>query len=131
MNVIPPPPLQVNMESDDVLESKLCSKGCKGACLLVAASSTCSWLLAGGNMVQPCTPSGMREPIRQTSFSSSFCDFCAVVEIFSEWAGPCKSVLPTFRRIRIDKDDEAALLFMTVGRALLPLDPCWPPAPPP
>mmetsp|Transcript_20330 Transcript_20330/g.51494 ORF Transcript_20330/g.51494 Transcript_20330/m.51494 type:complete len:156 (-) Transcript_20330:485-952(-) len=37
-----------------------------------------------------------------------------VVELFSEWCGPCKSVVPTFRRIRIDKDDEAALQFLAV-----------------
>ncbi|GFR43772.1 hypothetical protein Agub_g4886 [Astrephomene gubernaculifera] len=37
-----------------------------------------------------------------------------VVEIFSEWCGTCKSVLPTFRRIRLDRDDESALLFLTV-----------------
>ena len=38
----------------------------------------------------------------------------SVVEVFSEWAGPCKSVLPTFKRIRMEKDDEAALTFLTV-----------------
>ena len=38
----------------------------------------------------------------------------AVVELFSEWCGPCKSILPTFRRIRLDRDDESALLFLTV-----------------
>lgn len=38
-----------------------------------------------------------------------------MVEVFSEWAGPCKSVLPTFRRIRLEKDDEAALTFLTVN----------------
>ena len=38
----------------------------------------------------------------------------AVVELFSEWCGPCKSVIPTFKRIRLDKDDENALLFLTV-----------------
>lgn len=37
-----------------------------------------------------------------------------VVEVYSDWCGPCKSVLPTFRRIRMEKDDEAALLFLTV-----------------
>eukprot|EP00798_Chlamydomonas_sp_ICE-L_P029754 gene29754-5172_t len=37
-----------------------------------------------------------------------------VVEIYSEWVGPCRSVLPTFRRIRQDKEDENALLLLTV-----------------
>mmetsp|Transcript_16973 Transcript_16973/g.47388 ORF Transcript_16973/g.47388 Transcript_16973/m.47388 type:complete len:156 (+) Transcript_16973:144-611(+) len=37
-----------------------------------------------------------------------------VVEIFSEWCGPCKSVIPTFKRIRLDKEDEATLLFLTI-----------------
>lgn len=37
-----------------------------------------------------------------------------VLEVFSEWCGPCKSVLPTFKRIRLDKDDDAALQFLTV-----------------
>jgi thiol-disulfide isomerase/thioredoxin len=37
-----------------------------------------------------------------------------VVEVYSNWCGPCKSVLPTFKKIRVDKDDEAALLFLTV-----------------
>ncbi|MEW5306217.1 MAG: hypothetical protein WDW38_009072 [Sanguina aurantia] len=41
-----------------------------------------------------------------------------VVEFYSEWAGPCRSVLPTFRRIRLDKDDESALLFLTVQAEL-------------
>lgn len=36
-----------------------------------------------------------------------------VVEIYAEWAGPCRSVLPTFRRIRIERDDESSLLFVT------------------
>lgn len=39
---------------------------------------------------------------------------CAVLELYSEWCGPCKSVLPTFRRIRLDKDDEACLKFLVV-----------------
>ncbi len=38
----------------------------------------------------------------------------AVVELYSEWCGPCKSVVPTFRRIRQDKDDESTLLFLAV-----------------
>mmetsp|Transcript_14539 Transcript_14539/g.31642 ORF Transcript_14539/g.31642 Transcript_14539/m.31642 type:complete len:156 (-) Transcript_14539:498-965(-) len=37
-----------------------------------------------------------------------------VVELHSEWCGTCKSVIPTFKRIRLDKDDESALLFVTV-----------------
>ena len=47
----------------------------------------------------------------------------AVVELYSEWCGPCKSVLPTFKRIRLDKDDENALLFLTVR---LSMQPCMP-----
>ena len=31
------------------------------------------------------------------------------------WAGPCRSILPTFKRIRLDKDDEAALQFLVVS----------------
>lgn len=38
-----------------------------------------------------------------------------MVEVFSEWSGPCRSVLPTFKRIRIDKDDESCLQFITVS----------------
>lgn len=38
-----------------------------------------------------------------------------VLEIYSEWCGPCKSVVPTFKRIRLDKDDEAALQFIAVA----------------
>jgi thiol-disulfide isomerase/thioredoxin len=34
--------------------------------------------------------------------------------VFSEWCGPCKSVLPTFKRIRMDREDERALLFLTI-----------------
>ncbi|KAK9819451.1 hypothetical protein WJX74_007039 [Apatococcus lobatus] len=37
-----------------------------------------------------------------------------VVEVFSEWCGSCKSVLPTLKRIRLDKDDETTLQFLTV-----------------
>ena len=37
-----------------------------------------------------------------------------MVEVFSEWAGPCKSVLPTIKRLRMEKDDESALTFLTV-----------------
>ncbi|KAJ9523988.1 hypothetical protein QJQ45_022359 [Haematococcus lacustris] len=51
-----------------------------------------------------------------------------VVELYSEWCGSCKSVVPTFRRIRLDKDDEAALLFISVGgtvpRMQMPSDKC-------
>lgn len=46
---------------------------------------------------------------------NGLCDEFAVVEVYSEWCGTCKSVVPTFRRIRADKDDEQALLFLTVG----------------
>lgn len=42
---------------------------------------------------------------------------CAVVEIYSEWCGVCKSVIPLFKRIRLDKEDEACLLFVTVRNA--------------
>ena len=38
----------------------------------------------------------------------------AVVELYSEWCGPCKSVLPTFKRIRLEKDDETCLKFLVV-----------------
>ncbi|KAK9820587.1 hypothetical protein WJX72_011984 [[Myrmecia] bisecta] len=37
-----------------------------------------------------------------------------VVEVFAEWCGPCKSVLPTLKRIRLEKDDESTLQFLTV-----------------
>jgi hypothetical protein len=30
----------------------------------------------------------------------------AVVEVYSEWAGPCKSILPTYRKLRLDGTDE-------------------------
>lgn len=39
----------------------------------------------------------------------------AVLEVYSDWCGPCKSVLPTLKRIKLDKDDEAALQFLTVS----------------
>ncbi|KAL3135984.1 hypothetical protein ABBQ32_007024 [Trebouxia sp. C0010 RCD-2024] len=38
-----------------------------------------------------------------------------VLEVYSEWCGPCKSVLPTFKRIKLDKDDETTLQFLTVS----------------
>ena len=37
-----------------------------------------------------------------------------VLELYSEWCGPCKSVLPTLKRLRTDKDDEACLQFLLV-----------------
>mmetsp|Transcript_4925 Transcript_4925/g.13431 ORF Transcript_4925/g.13431 Transcript_4925/m.13431 type:complete len:159 (+) Transcript_4925:210-686(+) len=37
-----------------------------------------------------------------------------VVELYSTWCGTCKSVVPTLRRIRFDKEDEQALSFLTV-----------------
>lgn len=42
------------------------------------------------------------------------CSLLAVVEVYSEWCGPCKSILPTFKRIRMDRDDEKNLLFLVV-----------------
>lgn len=39
----------------------------------------------------------------------------AVVELYSEWCGPCKSVIPTFKKIRMDQEDETTLQFLTVG----------------
>ena len=36
------------------------------------------------------------------------------MELFSEWCGPCMSVLPTFKRLRLEKDDEACLKFLKV-----------------
>jgi thiol-disulfide isomerase/thioredoxin len=41
----------------------------------------------------------------------------AVLEVFSTWCGSCKSVLPMCKKIRIEKDDEAALTFLTVSVA--------------
>lgn len=41
----------------------------------------------------------------------------AVVELYSEWCGPCKSVIPTFKKIRLDQEDEATLQFITVGHS--------------
>lgn len=41
----------------------------------------------------------------------------AVLEVYSEWSGMCKSVLPLFRKIRLDKDDECALMFLAVSAA--------------
>ena len=35
------------------------------------------------------------------------------------WAGPCRSILPPFKRIRLDKDDEAALQFLVVSFPLM------------
>jgi hypothetical protein len=37
-----------------------------------------------------------------------------VVELYSEWCGPCQSVLPTFKRLRMEKDEEAYLKFLKV-----------------
>lgn len=37
-----------------------------------------------------------------------------MVELYSDWCGPCKSVLPTLKRLRLDKDDEACLKFLLV-----------------
>ncbi|GMH34335.1 hypothetical protein BSKO_02169 [Bryopsis sp. KO-2023] len=37
-----------------------------------------------------------------------------VVELYSEWCGPCKSVIPTFKKIRLDQEDESTLQFLTV-----------------
>ncbi|GBF88526.1 hypothetical protein Rsub_01241 [Raphidocelis subcapitata] len=37
-----------------------------------------------------------------------------VIEVFS-YAGPCKSVLPVLKRIRLEKDNEAALMFLQVN----------------
>eukprot|EP00879_Flechtneria_rotunda_P010007 GHRR01010463.1.p1 GENE.GHRR01010463.1~~GHRR01010463.1.p1 ORF type:complete len:156 (+),score=43.70 GHRR01010463.1:105-572(+) len=37
-----------------------------------------------------------------------------VLEVYSDWCGTCKSVLPVCKKIRVDKDDEAALAFLTI-----------------
>lgn len=40
----------------------------------------------------------------------------AVLEMYSEWCGPCTSVLPTLKRLRLERDDEACLKFLTASR---------------
>mmetsp|Transcript_7075 Transcript_7075/g.24552 ORF Transcript_7075/g.24552 Transcript_7075/m.24552 type:complete len:141 (-) Transcript_7075:291-713(-) len=37
-----------------------------------------------------------------------------VVEIYSEWCGNCTSVIPTLKRLRMEKDDESCLKFLSV-----------------
>ncbi|KAI8477433.1 MAG: dynein 16 kDa light chain, flagellar outer arm [Monoraphidium minutum] len=61
-----------------------------------------------------------------------------VLEVHS-WGGPCKSVLPTFKRIRMEKDNEASLAFLIVDADALAAPPpalaaaaaAAPPPPPP
>ncbi|DBA98815.1 hypothetical protein WJX77_004548 [Trebouxia sp. C0004] len=38
-----------------------------------------------------------------------------VLEVYSDWCGPCQSVIPTFKRIKLDKDDETTLQFLKVS----------------
>lgn len=40
---------------------------------------------------------------------------CLVVELYSGWCGPCKSVIPTFKKIRLEKDDTSTLQFLSVN----------------
>ena len=30
----------------------------------------------------------------------------SVVEVYSEWSGPCKSILPTIKKLRLEGKDE-------------------------
>lgn len=91
-------PLQYSIGSDYDLQTRLCSKGLKGALLprahgRMGSDGAVERLPSPGHPL--CTP--------------------AVVEVYSEWCGPCRSVLPTFKRVRTERDDEAAILFLTVG----------------
>lgn len=39
----------------------------------------------------------------------------AVVEVFSDWSGPCKSILPTFKKLRMEGRDEEVLSFLMIS----------------
>jgi thiol-disulfide isomerase/thioredoxin len=40
---------------------------------------------------------------------------CKVVEVYSEWCGPCKSILPTCKKLRLEGKDEEALSFLLIA----------------
>ncbi len=100
------PPLQYNLDTDAAVEGRLAAKGLKGAPFQHRDPSHLFGLSG--------TPDGPEHADIDVQIFHR-----AVVELYSEWCGPCKSVLPTFRRIRIEKDDEAALVFLTVRPSLL------------
>lgn len=85
------PALQYAVQTDADLENKLCEKGLKGKTYLICAACRQARDL---NVTCACLP--------------------PVLEVYSEWCGPCKSVLPTLKRIKLDKDDESTLQFLTV-----------------
>eukprot|EP00884_Botryococcus_braunii_P002792 jgi/Botrbrau1/12513/Bobra.0169s0055.1 len=37
-----------------------------------------------------------------------------VVEFYTSWCGPCLSVIPTFKRLRLERNEETLLQFLTV-----------------
>lgn len=40
---------------------------------------------------------------------------CKLIEVFSEWSGPCKSILPTCKKLRLDGKDEEQLAFLLIA----------------
>lgn len=44
-----------------------------------------------------------------------------MIEVYSEWCGSCQSVLPTFKRIRQEKEDPTCLEFLMVRPRATPL----------
>ena len=89
------PPLQYEIESSEHLTDLLAEPGLKGAC-----SIHNDRLKRRGRLLFL-----YQEDLQGTPS-------CVVVELYSAWCGCCKSVVPTFKRIRMEKDDEALLRFL-------------------
>lgn len=85
------PALQYAVQTDADLENKLCEKGLKGETCLTCAAC-----------------------LQARDVNAIFACLLPVLEVYSDWCGPCKSVLPTLKRIKLDKDDESTLQFLTV-----------------
>ncbi|DBB15344.1 hypothetical protein WJX82_001115 [Trebouxia sp. C0006] len=68
---------------------------------------------------QPPLQYGMRTDVE---LESKLCEKgLKVLEVYSDWCGPCQSVIPTLKRIKLDKDDETTLQFLKVSAEICDL----------
>lgn len=90
--------VHILIESDDQLTARLKEPGLKGDALHIATTRC----LGSSEVMLP---------------NSEICD--AVIELYADWCGPCKAVVPTFKKMRLEQTDACLLTFLLVRGPLL------------
>lgn len=102
-------PLQMQLSSEEDLVRRLATAGCKGEC-------TACWVTQ-----HPASHVPLKVLHMMAQHMPLAC--CAVLEVYSSYAGPCKSVIPTYKKMRFEGKDEEVLGFLLIeGEACQQLD---------